>query len=87
MNHKEKSLKEKYVMALDQGTTSSRCILFNQKGEICSIVQKEFQQIYPQSGWIEHDPMVILSSQIDVAKMAMDKLGVSVEQTHGQTCL
>ncbi len=80
MNHKEKSLKEKYVMALDQGTTSSRCILFNQKGEICSIVQKEFQQIYPQSGWIEHDPMVILSSQIDVAKMAMDKLGVSVEQ-------
>ena len=47
----------KYIMALDQGTTSSRCILFNEAGEICSVAQKEFTQIYPQPGWVEHNPM------------------------------
>lgn len=71
---------KKYVMALDQGTTSSRCILFDQKGRICSVSQKEFQQIYPKSGWVEHDPMMILSTQINVAKKAMEKLGIDVEQ-------
>ena len=45
----------KYVMALDAGTTSNRCILFNEKGEICSMAQKEFTQYYPQPGWVEHD--------------------------------
>ena len=48
---------KKYVMALDQGTTSSRCILFNKSGEIVSIAQKEFQQIYPSAGYVEHNPM------------------------------
>ncbi|NLJ89962.1 MAG: glycerol kinase GlpK [Clostridiales bacterium] len=71
---------KKYVMALDQGTTSSRCILFDQNGEICSISQKELNQIYPKSGWVEHDPMNILSTQIDVAKEAMEKLGVDASQ-------
>ncbi len=47
----------KYVIALDQGTTSSRCILFDQQGTICSVAQKEFTQIYPQPGWVEHNPM------------------------------
>ena len=54
---------EKYVMALDQGTTSSRCILFDEKGEIKSVAQREFTQIYPEPGWVEHDPMEIWSSQ------------------------
>ena len=50
---------EKYIMALDQGTTSSRCILFNKEGKICSVAQKEFPQYYPKVGWVEHNPMEI----------------------------
>lgn len=65
----------KYVMALDQGTTSSRCILFNKQGEICSIAQKEFTQFYPKAGWVEHDPNEIWSSQMSVAIEAMGKIG------------
>ena len=53
---------KKYVMALDQGTTSSRCILFDKKGNICSVAQKEFEQIYPKPGWVEHDAMEIWDS-------------------------
>ena len=49
----------KYIMSLDQGTTSSRCILFDKQGRICSMAQKEFTQIYPEPGWVEHDPMEI----------------------------
>ena len=64
----------KYVMALDQGTTSSRCILFNEKGLIVSVAQKEFTQIYPKAGWVEHDPMEIWSTQIGVANEAMAKI-------------
>ena len=55
---------EKYIMALDQGTTSSRAIIFNKKGEIVAKAQNEFPQYYPQNGWVEHDPMEILFSQI-----------------------
>lgn len=62
-------------MALDQGTTSSRCILFDKAGKICSAVQREFRQIYPQPGWVEHDPMEIWSSQLSVAAEAMGKIG------------
>jgi glycerol kinase len=69
----------KYVMALDQGTTSSRCILFNEKGLIQSVAQKEFTQIYPKAGWVEHDPMEIWSTQISVAVEAMQKLNVTAE--------
>lgn len=65
----------KYVMALDQGTTSSRCILFNQKGEICSIAQQEFPQIYPHPSWVEHDPLKIWETQLNVAREAMKKIG------------
>lgn len=65
----------KYVMALDQGTTSSRCILFNEKGLIESTAQKEFTQIYPKAGWVEHDPMEIWATQISVASEAMQMIG------------
>ncbi len=61
----------KYVMALDCGTTSSRCILFNEKGEMCSMAQKEFTQYFPKPGWVEHDAEEIWSSQLEVAWQAM----------------
>jgi glycerol kinase len=65
----------KYVMAFDQGTTSSRCILFNKEGLIESVAQKEFTQIYPSAGWVEHNPIEIWSSQFSVAIEAMAKVG------------
>ncbi|MBQ8326841.1 MAG: glycerol kinase GlpK [Lachnospiraceae bacterium] len=71
---------KKYIMALDQGTTSSRCILFNHEGQICSVAQKEFTQIYPKPGWVEHNPLEIWSSQLSVAVEAMGKIGASVEE-------
>ena len=69
-----------YIMALDQGTTSSRCILFDKAGNICSMAQKEFTQIYPRPGWVEHNPMEIWSSQLAVATEAMAMLGARTEQ-------
>ena len=69
----------KYVMALDQGTTSSRCILFDKAGNILSMAQKEFEQIYPKTGWVEHNPMEIWSSQLAVATEAMAKIGADAE--------
>ncbi|MCD8156409.1 MAG: glycerol kinase GlpK [Clostridiales bacterium] len=68
---------KKYIMALDQGTTSCRSILFDHQGNICSVAQKEFTQIYPQPGWVEHDPMEIWSSQLAVSMEAIAKLGIS----------
>ncbi len=73
----------KYVMALDQGTTSSRCILFDKKGNICSMAQKEFTQIYPKPGWVEHNPMEIWSSQLAVLTEAMAMVGASPEDIGG----
>ncbi len=67
---------QKYIMALDSGTTSNRCILFNEKGEMCSVVQKEFTQYFPQPGWVEHDATEIWLTQYAVAAEAMGKLGV-----------
>lgn len=67
----------KYIMALDQGTTSSRCILFNKEGQIVSSAQKEITQIYPKAGYVEHDPMEIWSTQFGVASEAMAKLNIS----------
>ena len=71
---------KKYVMALDQGTTSSRCILFDKKGNICSVAQIEFEQIYPKPGWVEHDPMEIWASQLSVATEAISKIGASADE-------
>ncbi len=65
----------KYVMALDAGTTSNRCILFNENGEVCSIAQKEFRQFFPNPGWVEHDANEIWSTQLGVAVEAMLKIG------------
>ena len=67
----------KYVMALDAGTTSNRCILFNDAGQICSVAQKEFTQYFPRPGWVEHDAKEIWSTQLGVAVEAMSKIGAS----------
>ena len=69
----------KYIMALDQGTTSSRCILFDKSGNICSVVNKEFKQYYPQPGWVEHDADEIWDTTLEVARAAMAKLSVKAE--------
>lgn len=74
---------KKYVLALDQGTTSSRCILFDKKGKICSMAQKEFEQIYPHPGWVEHNPREIWSSQLAVAIEAMAMVGAKPEDISG----
>ena len=70
-------MKNKYILALDQGTTSSRAILFDRQGNIVSTAQKEFQQIYPQPGWVEHDPQEIWSTQAGVAAEALTKVGLN----------
>lgn len=67
----------KYVMALDAGTTSNRCILFNEKGEMCSVAQKEFTQFFPKPGWVEHDADEIWATQYEVAKQAMENVGAT----------
>ncbi len=67
----------KYVMALDAGTTSNRCILFDEKGRICSKAQKEFPQYFPKPGWVEHDANEIWSTQLGVAVEAMSKIGAT----------
>lgn len=67
----------KFIMALDAGTTSNRCILFNEAGEICSMAQKEFRQMFPNPGWVEHDANEIWSTQLGVAVEAMSKIGAT----------
>lgn len=68
-----------YVMSLDQGTTSSRCILFDKKGTICAVAQKEFKQIYPQPGWVEHNANEIWDTTLEVSKEALNKIGASAQ--------
>ncbi len=74
---REKETMDKYILSMDQGTTSSRCILFDKSGNNVSMVQKEFKQIYPKPGWVEHDPMEIWATQIGVATEAMAKVGAT----------
>lgn len=69
----------KYIMALDQGTTSSRCILFNEQGKAESIAQKEFMQYYPENGWVEHDAMEIWASQMSVAQEALYRINANYQ--------
>ena len=71
---------KKYIMALDAGTTSNRCILFNEQGVICSVAQKEFTQYFPHPGWVEHDADEIWSSMLGVAVEAMNKLNITPDQ-------
>ena len=71
---------EKFILSLDQGTTSSRAIVFNQHGDLISVAQREFTQIYPQSGWVEHDPREIWSTQVAVATEAILKANLKSAQ-------
>ena len=66
---------KEYILSLDQGTTSSRAVLFNAKGEKVASVQKEYPQIFPGNGWVEHDPMDILESQLSSAREVIAKAG------------
>jgi|SRR6056297_37277 len=68
---------EKYILALDQGTTSSRAMLFDKNGSIVSVAQKEFRQIYPKAGWVEHDAQEIWSTQAGVSAEAVASAGVN----------
>ena len=74
---------EQFILAFDQGTTSSRAMLFDKKGSIQSVAQKEFRQIFPKPGWVEHDPKEIWSSQVTVAAEAMSKLGINGKNLAG----
>ena len=69
-----------YILALDQGTTSSRAILFDRAGKIVSLAQKTFRQIFPKPGWVEHNPMEIWGSQSGVAREALEEAGVRPEE-------
>ncbi len=71
---------KKYILALDQGTTSSRAILFDKKGQIVSKAQKEFKQIYPKAGWVEHDPEEIWTTQLEVSKEVIKKAGIELSE-------
>jgi len=71
---------EKYIMALDAGTTSNRCILFDQTGQVRGMAQKEFTQIFPHPGWVEHDADEIFSTQLEVARQAMSNAGIAADQ-------
>lgn len=71
-----------YILSLDQGTTSSRAIIFNRKGSIVAVSQKEFEQIYPKPGWVEHDAIEIWSTQVSVATEAMVKAGLNPRDIH-----
>src|SRR5689334_16428076 len=66
-----------FILALDQGTTSSRAILFNRSGQIHGVAQKEFQQIFPQPGWVEHDPREIWNTQLEVVREVLAKSKLS----------
>ena len=83
----------KYIMALDAGTTSNRCILFNEKGERLSVAQREFTQYFPKPGWVEHDADEIWASMLGVAVEAMTKIGADASKIaaigikYRRTCL
>lgn len=76
-------MEEKFIVALDQGTTSSRTILFNGQGQLFDMAQQEFEQIFPQSGWVEHNPKEILDSQLNTLKTVLKKNSISAEQIAG----
>lgn len=73
----------KYIMALDAGTTSNRCILFDKTGKMCSVAQREFTQYFPKPGWVEHDADEIWASQLGVAVEAMNKIGATADDIAG----
>ena len=72
-----------FILSLDQGTTSSRAIVFNQAGEIRAVAQQEFRQIYPRAGWVEHDPLEIWNTQLATAREALTLSGVKAHEIAG----
>src|SRR5208283_580248 len=72
----------RYILALDQGTTSSRSILFDRAGQIVAVAQEEIPQSYPQPGWVEHDPAAIWRTQLDTARQVLGKASVPPEEVH-----
>ncbi|MCB1228904.1 MAG: glycerol kinase GlpK [Verrucomicrobiae bacterium] len=76
-------MSRRHVLALDQGTTSSRAIVFDERGQIVSLAQREFRQIFPKPGWVEHDPEEIWESQLATAREALEKSGLSVSEIAG----
>ena len=78
---------KQYVIALDQGTTSSRAIIFDRDQNIVEIAQREFTQIFPQPGWVEHDAQEIWATQLTVAQTAMEKLGITAQEVASQNRL
>ena len=74
---------KQYILALDAGTTSNRCIIFDHKGNVCAMVQKEFTQYFPKPGWVEHDAIEIWQTQYEVAKQAMEQLGIGPKKIAG----
>ncbi|MDP5093600.1 MAG: glycerol kinase GlpK, partial [Polaribacter sp.] len=76
-------MSQKYILALDQGTTSSRSVLVDEKGKIVAIAQEEFEQIYPESGWVEHDPFLILETQIATLKKVLEKANITSDKILG----
>jgi len=77
------SQNHQFILALDQGTTSSRAILFDKQGQIVTKAQRDFEQIFPQPGWVEHDPVEIWTSQASVATEALTKANISADQIAG----
>ena len=71
---------KRYLLALDQGTSSSRSIVFEASGRIAAMAQREFRQIYPQPGWVEHDPREIWTSQLATARDALAQAGIGADQ-------
>src|SRR5215475_8026588 len=74
------NMSHEYILALDQGTTSSRAILFNRDGQAVNVAQQEFEQLYPKPGWVEHRPRDIWSSQLAVARRVLEDSGVKPDQ-------
>jgi glycerol kinase len=70
----------KYILSLDQGTTSSRAAIFNKQGKLVSLAQKEIKQIYPKSGWVEHNPREIWASQSGVMREAIESAGIDIKE-------
>ena len=71
---------KKYILSLDQGTTSSRAIIFDHRGNVVKTAQKEFKQIYPKAGWVEHDPMEIWGTQSGVAREVLETAGIKPQE-------
>ena len=78
---------KKYIIALDQGTTSSRAVLLDHNANVVEIAQREFTQIYPRAGWVEHNPMEIWATQSSTLNEVVAKAGITSDKINGYTCL